>query len=291
MPIKKVLQKIEIQKILKTITTKYGRKLILMYSKEHIMYLKKEKRKKIKIIFFQIIIPIIFLSIWQILTEFKFINTFLFSSPKNIINTIIKLSSNNLLDHMWITFYETLISFLLASFLGLLIATILWFKPTIAKIIEPYLTIINSLPKVALGPLIIIWVGASINSIIVMSLMISLFISIINIYNSFISTDETFIILFKSLKANKYQLFYKLILPANKNNIFNTLKINISMSLIGVIMGELLVSKKGLGYLIMYGSQVFNIDLIITSVFILGLFSYLIYFIINIIEKYYVKKK
>ncbi len=262
-----------------------------MYSKEHIMYLKKEKRKKIKIIFFQIIIPIIFLSIWQILTEFKFINTFLFSSPKNIINTIIKLSSNNLLDHMWITFYETLISFLLASFLGLLIATILWFKPTIAKIIEPYLTIINSLPKVALGPLIIIWVGASINSIIVMSLMISLFISIINIYNSFISTDETFIILFKSLKANKYQLFYKLILPANKNNIFNTLKINISMSLIGVIMGELLVSKKGLGYLIMYGSQVFNIDLIITSVFILGLFSYLIYFIINIIEKYYVKKK
>ena len=154
---------------------------------------------------------------------------------------------------------------------------------------DPYLTVINSLPKVALGPLIIIWVGASTNSIIVMALMISLIISIINIYNGFTTTNESFIKLLKTFKANKSQIFMKVILPSNKLTIINALKINISMSLIGVIMGELLVSKMGLGYLIMYGSQVFNINLVITSVVILGVVSYLMYYIISIIEKKLIK--
>ena len=256
-----------------------------MYSDEHVLYLKSIKRRKIFIISIQFIILIMFLVIWQILADFKLINTFLFSSPKNIIETIINLNNYNLFEHIYITTYETIISFLIASIIGLLIASILWLNKTIADIINPYLTIINSLPKVALGPLIIIWVGASINSIIVMALMISLILSIINIYNSFLSTDENYITLLKSLKATKLQIFFKVVLPANLKNIFNAFKINISMSLIGVIMGELLVSKKGLGYLIMYGSQVFNINLVITSVFILGILSYLIYYIVLKIEK------
>ena len=260
-----------------------------MYSDEHVLYLKSIKRRKIFIISIQFIILIMFLVIWQILADFNLINTFLFSSPKNIIKTIINLNSYNLFEHIYITTYETIISFLIASFIGLFVASILWLNKTIADIINPYLTIINSLPKVALGPLIIIWVGASINSIIVMALMISLILSIINIYNSFLSTDENYITLLKSLKATKLQIFFKVVLPANLKNIFNAFKINISMSLIGVIMGELLVSKKGLGYLIMYGSQVFNINLVITSVFILGILSYLIYFIISKIEKYFFK--
>ena len=258
-----------------------------MYSDEHVLYLKSIKRRKIFIISIQFIILITFLVIWQILADFKLINTFLFSSPKNIIETIINLNNYNLFEHIYITTYETIISFLIASLIGLLVASILWLNKTIADIINPYLTIINSLPKVALGPLIIIWVGASINSIIVMALMISLILSIINIYNSFLSTDENYITLLKSLKATKLQIFFKVVLPSNLKNIFNAFKINISMSLIGVIMGELLVSKKGLGYLIMYGSQVFNINLVITSVFILGILSYLIYFILLKIEKYF----
>lgn len=261
-----------------------------MYSKEHIIYLRDKKKRRIFIKSAQVLIILLFILIWQLLATYNIINTFLFSSPKNIIKTIINLSKLNLINHIWITFYETMISFLIASIVGLIIATLLWFNKTLAEIIDPYLTIINSLPKVALGPLIIIWVGAGINSIIVMALMISLILSIINIYNAFISTDESYITLMKSLKASKIQTFYKLILPANKTNIFNTVKINISMSLIGVIMGELLVSKEGLGYLIMYGSQVFNIDLVITSVFILGIMSYLIYFAVLKIEKYLLKK-
>ena len=260
-----------------------------MYSKEHLEYLKKIKKKKRFIITIQFLIIISFLLIWQLIADYKIINTFLFSSPKNIFNTLLNINLSELINHIGITFYETIISFLIASILGLIIASILWLNTTIADILDPYLTIINSLPKVALGPLIIIWVGASINSIIVMALMISLILSIINIYNSFLSTDKNYIILLKSFKTTKLKIFTKVVVPSNLKNIFNAFKINISMSLIGVIMGELLVSKKGLGYLIMYGSQVFNINLIITSVFILGVLSFLIYYALSLIEKHFFK--
>ena len=123
-----------------------------------------------------------------------------------------------------------------------------------------------------------------------MSLMISLFITIINLYQAFITTEENYITLLKSFKANKKDIFFKVVLPSNKENIICALKVNMSMNFIGVIMGELLVSKKGLGYLITYGSQVFNINLVISSIFILGILSFIIYFIISTIEKIIIKR-
>ena len=255
------------------------------YSKEHIEYLKNIKRNKIFITIMRISIVLVFLILWEVLARFKMINTFLSSSPSHVISTISSLiSDNSLFSHIGITLYETIISFVIAALIGLVVASMLWWNKTLAKIVDPYLTVLNSLPKVALGPLIIIWVGASVNSIIFMALLISTFISIINIYNGFISTDIGFINLLKSLGASKKEIFLKVIIPSNYRTLINTMKVNISMSLIGVIMGELLVSKKGLGYLIMYGSQVFNIDLVITSVVILGVISYLMYFIISKLE-------
>ena len=261
------------------------------FSKEHIAFLKNIKRAKYLIRLTQISIVVLFLIIWELLAHFSIINTFLYSSPSKIIETIRNLYiSNDLFSHIGITLYETLLSFSIASIVGIIIASILWHNSFLSKVMEPYLTIINSLPKVALGPLIIIWVGASTNSIIVMALMISLILSIINIYNGFVSTNENYIKVLRTFKATKFQIFKKVILPSNKKTIINSFKINISMSLIGVIMGELLVSKKGLGYLIMYGSQVFNINLVITSVFILGIVSYLMYHIISLIEKIIINK-
>ena len=262
-----------------------------IYSEEHQLFLKKEKRRKFFIHIMQLLIILVFLTIWEILSSLNIINPFLYSSPSKIINTILNMfHSNTLFNHVGITLYEVLISFFIASILGLLIATILWWNKCIAKIVEPYITIINSLPKVALGPLIIIWAGASIKSIIVMSLMISLFITIINLYQAFITTEENYITLLKSFKANKKDIFFKVVLPSNKENIICALKVNMSMNFIGVIMGELLVSKKGLGYLITYGSQVFNINLVISSIFILGILSFIIYFIISTIEKIIIKR-
>lgn len=260
------------------------------YSDEHKIFLKKRKKNKLLVILFQIIIFISFIIIWEVAARMGMINTFLSSSPTKVFQTFTNLlKTNDLWSHIGITVYETIISFSLASLIGFIIASILWWNKTVAKIIDPYLTILNSLPKVALGPLIIIWVGANINSIIFMALLISTFITIINIYQGFISTDSYFITLMRTFNAKKHQIFIKLIVPSNKNNIINCLKVNISMSLIGVIMGELLVSKKGLGYLIMYGSQVFNINLVITSVLILAIVSYIMYAIISFIEKKPVK--
>ena len=262
------------------------------YSLEHKLFLKKIKKNKWLVRIYQLAIISFFLIIWEIGARIGWINTFLASSPSKVIETFISLlKQNNLWNHVYVTIYETLISFTLASVIGFLVASLLWWNKIIAKIMDPYLTILNSLPKVALGPLIIIWVGANTNSIIFMALLISTFITIINVYQGFISTDHYFITLMRTFNAKKYQIFLKLIVPSNKNNIINCLKVNISMSLIGVIMGELLVSKEGLGYLIMYGSQVFNINLVITGVVLLAIVSYIMYEIIVFIEKKTVKNK
>lgn len=256
------------------------------YSEEHKKYLKKQKNYKLSVLITQIAIILSLFIIWEILAQKNIINTFFYSSPANIIKTIINLfKTNSLFNHIYITIYEVFISFLIATIVGIITATILWWNKFLSKVMDPYLTILNSLPKVALGPLIIIWAGASINSIIVMSLMISLIITIINLYNAFTSTNQNYITLMKTFQATKKDIFLKVILPYNKINIINTLKINMSMNFIGVIMGELLVSKEGLGYLIMYGSQVFNINLVITSIVILGILSSLFYYLINYLEK------
>ena len=256
-----------------------------MYSNEHIKYLKRIKRNNLIIRFFQLLIIILFIIIWQILSDFKIIDTFIFSSPKLVFNCLINLyNTNNLLPHIWVTIYETIISFSLGTILGIIIASILWWNRNIAKIMDPYLTILNSLPKVALGPIIIIWFGSGIKSIIFMALLISLIITIINVYQGFICINNNQIKLMKSFKANKLQIYFKLILPGSINTILSSIKINISMSLIGVIMGEFLVSKSGIGYLIVYGSQVFNLNLVITGIFILCFVSAIMYYLVSLLE-------
>ncbi len=257
-----------------------------MYSDEHKLFLKRIKRQKKVVLFFKIFILVSFMALWEVCARTGILNAFLTSYPSQIITTIFDLfKENNLLTHIWVTLYETVISFSLASIIGIVISSILWSSKTISKILDPYLTVLNSLPKISLGPLIIIWMGAGVNSIIFMALLIAVFTTIINMYNAFISTDPYKITLMKSFNASKIQIFTKLVFRGNIPSLINTLKINISLSLIGVIMGELLVSKKGLGYLINYGSQVFNLNLVITSIFVLGIISYLLYILIDLLEK------
>ena len=257
-----------------------------MYSNEHKRYLKKRKLNKILVIITQISILLFILLLWEYLAYKELINTFISSSPSQIIKTIFNLyQQNNLFNHIGITVFETIISFIISVILGITTAIILWWNQFISKVVDPYLTILNSLPKVALGPIIIIWIGANMNSIIVMALLISVIITTITVYNGFINTDINKINLLKSLKASKYQILKYVVIPSNYSTIISSLKINISMSLIGVIMGEFLVSKEGIGYLIMYGSQVFNLDLVLSGIIILMIVSYLMYLIIYYIER------
>lgn len=261
-----------------------------MFSLEHKNYLKKIKRNNFFVKLTQILILIVFLIVWQLLSDYKIINPFIFSSPIKVIETVINLhTTGDLYNHIFITVWETLISFILGTLLGILIASIMWWNKFFAKVIDPYLTVLNSLPKVALGPILIIWVGAGMQSIVVMALLISTIITIINVYQGFINIDPIKIKLMQTFKATKSQIYFKLILPGTISNIISCFKVNISMSLIGVIMGEFLVSKEGIGYLIMYGSQVFNLDLVITGTIILCIVAAIMYSLVLYIEKKLIK--
>ena len=260
-------------------------------SKEQYKYIKQHKKNKRIILLFQILLFIFIIFMWQIITDYKIIDSFIISSPKNIIKTLISLyTSNNLFNHIFTTLYELFISFIISIFLSIFFSAILWYFPKLAKIIEPYLTIINSLPKVALGPIILIWFGTNIKSIIIMAILISTIVITINIYNGFENVDKNKIKLINSFTNNRIYLFKYLIFPSNIKLILANLKICISMSLIGIIMGEFLVSKKGIGYLILYGSQVFNLDLVMTGIILLCILAIILYLIINILEELYTSK-
>lgn len=186
-----------------------------MYSKEHKLYLRKKKIRKILVIFTQILLAVLLISIWELLATYKVINTFITSSPSRVLSTIISLyNDNNLFNNIWTTIYETLISFSLGTIIGIITATILWYFNFIYKVLDPYLTILNSLPKIALGPIIIIFFGANINSIIIMALLISVIVTVITVYNGFISTDKNRIIylnLFLLLKGKYLSMLFYLV--------------------------------------------------------------------------------
>ena len=257
-----------------------------MYSKEHRLYLRKLKLNKLFVSITQILILLFCIFIWEYLSSNNIINSFVYSSPSKIFNTILELyKDSNLFNHIWVTVYETFISFSLATILGTIIAIILWYSKFLYKVLDPYLTIINSLPKVALGPIIIIIFGANIRSIIIMALLISLIITISQVYSGFVNTDKNRIKLMKSFSASKWQILKYLVIPYNYHVIVSSLKINVSMSLVGVIMGEFLVSKEGIGYLINYGSEVFNLNLVFAGIIILLIVSYMMYLFVIYIEK------
>ena len=253
-----------------------------MISKERKTYLKRIKRYKLFITISKILILVIFLFLWEILSGLKVIDTFMFSSPSKIINTII--NTDNILLHVLTTLKEIIISFILGNIIGFIISSILWFNKKLSLILDPYLTIINSLPKVALGPLIIILFGANTNSIIIMALLISSIISILNMVSYFNSTDQNMIKIIKTMGGTKKDIFFRVVLPSNLNFIIDSFKVNISMCFVGVIMGEFLVSKQGIGYLINYGSQIFNMNLVLTGITLLILLTIILYLLMELIS-------
>ena len=257
-----------------------------MKSYEQLKYIRRIKLTKLSILFSQIFIFILFISLWQLLSSKEIINSFITSSPSRIIDTIVKLyKTNYLFIHIFTTLKECLLAFIITIFISFIVSTIMYNSLTISKIIEPYLVALNSLPKVALGPLIIIWMGANKKAIILMAILISIITSIQDLYNGFILTDKLKIKLLRTFNASKKDILLNVVIPSNKETIYNTLKIDLSMCLIGTIMGEFLTSKSFSCYLILYGCQVFNLDLVMSGIFILMIISILLYLVISSIKK------
>jgi len=247
------------------------------------------KKKKVMITFYRLLIFVVFFGIWELATQFKIIDSFIFSSPSRIIKTFISMTGDgSIFYHVGITLAETIVSFLLVLILGILIAVILWWNSSIASVIEPYLVVLNSLPKTALAPILIVWLGNNIKTIIVCAISLAIFTTIINLYTSFINVEEDKILLIKTLGGNKKDILLKVILPSSFSAIVSSMKVNIGLCLVGVIIGEFLAANAGLGYLIIYGSQVFKLDWVTMSIIILCFMATGLYKLIDIIFRKYV---
>ncbi len=260
------------------------------YSSEHASYLKKLRNKSILVNIIRFAFLLFFLLLWELSAYFAWINPFITSSPSRIAKTIVELYQNgSLFYHVGTTLWETLLGFFIAVFLGYTIALLLWWSELFRRISEPYLVVLNALPKIALGPLIIIWCGTGSKAIVFMTILIGLIVAILNMLNGFMATDENKLLLLKSMGATKLQILLKLVIPSSLPNFISMLKINVGMAWIGSIMGEYIVSKAGIGYLIVYGGQVFKLDLVMSAVFILCILAAAMYALVACLEKIVIK--
>ncbi|MGM0847124.1 MAG: ABC transporter permease [Bacillota bacterium] len=253
---------------------------------QHELYLQSLKTERKKVRFYQLLIFISFFSLWETASRAKWIDPLIFSSPTKIGNLFIeKIGDGSLITHITITLGETVAGFILGTLLGTLLAAVLWWSPFLSKVLDPYLVILNAMPKVALGPILIVALGPGLTSIIAMGAIISIIITTIVVYTSFREVDPNYLKVMQTFGATRAQTFKEAILPASFPTIISTLKVNVGLSWVGVIVGEFLVSAKGLGYMIIYGFQVFNFSLVLLSLLIIAVFATLMYKVVEVIEK------
>ena len=255
-------------------------------SPQRAAYLQGRKRRQTAVILLRIGLLVVLFAGWELAARLGAIDAFIFSSPSRMWDTLKSLAaSGDLVLHVGTSIWETVVGFVLGTLLGTVIAILLWWSPFLSRVLDPYLVVLGALPKTALGPVFIVWIGAGPSSIIAMTLAISLIVTILDMHNGFLATDPEKIRLMRTLGASRRQILTKLVLPANFTTMINALKVNVGLSWVGVIMGEFLVSKAGLGYLIVYGSQVFQMDLVMTTVLLLAAAAALMYQCILWLEK------
>ena len=254
-------------------------------------FLENRKRRLRAITFARIFIFLLFLIIWEASARLHLIDAFIFSSPSRVYRMFVSMiSDHSIFLHMGITLAETLISFLLVFLFSLLTAVLLWLFHSLSRVLEPYLVVLNSLPKSALAPLLIVWLGANMKTIIVAGISVAVFGSILTIYTGFSEVDPEKVKLIYTLGGNRRDVLWKVVLPSSIPIFVNTMKVNIGLCLVGVVIGEFIGSRQGLGYLIIYGSQVFQLDMVLMSIVILCIMAMILYQIINLVEKYCLKR-
>lgn len=250
------------------------------------LYMEKCRHELFLIKIARVLIILSFICLWELASDFSLIDPFFFSSPSRIILLFINMCKNlEIFVHTGITLYETILSFLIVNMISILVSIIMLSFERFSKVVEPYLVILNSLPKSALAPLIIVWLGTGTKTIIVAGISVALFGSIINLYTGFLQVDEEKKKLITTLGGSKKDQLLKVIIPSSIPIILSNMKVNIGLSLVGVIIGEFLAARRGLGYLIIYGSQVFQLDMLILSILILCLIALLLYQSIDMLEK------
>ena len=255
-------------------------------SPEQAAFLRKQRNDRLQIRTIQWMLFAIFLISWELASDFGCINSFIFCSPSIIGSCFIQMLRDGMLfQHIGITLLETIISFCIVILVSILIAIALWWNPKLSKIVEPYMVILNSLPKSALAPILIVWLGANYKTIIVCAISVAIFGSILNIYTGFITVEPDKLKLIQTLGGNRMDCLRLVVIPASLENILSIMKVNIGLCLVGVIIGEFLAARAGLGYLIIYGSQVFKMDWVLLGIILLCVIAMILYLVLQKIEK------
>lgn len=253
-------------------------------------FLQSQKKKKQFVRLMRILVFVLFLLLWEISARLGWIDSFIFSSPSQIGRTFFSmLLHQQLMTHIGITLFETMASFILVIFFGVGLSVLLWLFPRLSAILEPYLVMLNSLPKSALAPLLIVWLGANMRTIVIAGMSVAIFGSIISLYAGFQEIDQDELKLIYTLGGKKKDTLLKVVLPASVPYLLSVMKVNIGLCLVGVVIGEFIGAKRGLGYLIIYSSQVFKLDWMLMSITLLCIIAMGLYSLLNLAEKKYVQ--
>jgi len=255
-------------------------------SPEHQAYLRGLKRQARLKRLLQVIILIGLFALWEIAAVNKWINPFIFSQPTKAWEATVRLAQRGeLWVHLGYTVGETVAGFTLGTLIGIVFAIMLWWSDFMSKVLDPYIVVLNSIPKVALGPLFIVWLGTGLKAVIAMAIAVSVIVTIMMMHNGFKEIDPNKIKLLRTFGASKTQILLKVIIPASVPTMIAALKVSVGLSLVGTIVGEFLGSKAGLGYLIIYGGQIFNMSLVMAAVILLSLVSVVLYYLVSVLEE------
>lgn len=253
-------------------------------------FLAEQKKHKRSVTVSRLCVFILFLGLWETASQTGLIDSFIFSSPSKIFLCAYGMAlDHTLFTNIGITLFETLASFFLVILCSVAVTIILWFNKHLSETLEPYLVVLNSLPKSALAPLLIVWLGANYNTIIITGMSVAIFGSILSLYTSFQSVDAEKVKLIYTLGGTKLHVLTKVVLPSSLPALFSLMKVNVGLCLVGVIIGEFIAARAGLGYLIIYGSQVFKLDWVIMSIVILCIIAVALYQAIVATEKFCLK--
>lgn len=232
----------------------------------HERYLLGVRKRKTIIKLWQIGLLVALIGAWELFSAIGVLDVFFTSSPSRIVTTFIDLAmGGEFFYHVGVTLAECVVGFAISMLGGSVIAILLWLSDSARKVAQPYLVVLNALPKIALGPLIIIWVGAGVKAIVLMAVMICIIVTVISVLEGLCATDASKILLLRSMGAKRFQILKLAVLPSALPTFLSVAKINVGLAWVGTIMGEYLVSGAGLGYLIVYGGQVFRTDLVMTA--------------------------
>ncbi|HEY8417058.1 MAG TPA: ABC transporter permease [Limnochordales bacterium] len=256
------------------------------FSATHKAYLRARRRRQAAVAATQVLLVVLVIVLWEVGARAGWLNPFIVSQPSRIWDQLVRMAAaGDLWVHLGATVWRTLAGFGLATALGILIASFLWWSPFWARVIDPYLVVLNSVPKISLGPVFIVWLGTNVRAVLAMAVAIAVVVTIVMLYTAFRDTDPNKILLLRSFGATRRQVFTKVVLPAAVPTLLAALKVNIGLAWVGTIMGEFLVSGTGLGYLVIYGGQVFNMTLVMSSIVLLLLVSTALYYLVDQIER------